>query len=1103
MLMLLHCACSNGADFNTFVWDVNYIGNISNAMANGMSGEGVICKVPHEEPTCVSWKPDNPNELLLGTSTGTIRLFDIRAPDTSQVSLIAHTANRPRKMRVKGLRIDPFNANVLASFTDVTLEPVKVWDFRKGSNAKPRTTILPHDNPGHQNIPGMETSFVTDVAWCLDRTNVLAVATSVLPEIGFYSSLKPGTADASSNQPLRTLKLGEPCKQLKIFPSTPSNSSSKFSITKTSKFVGVTPLITAKDLDGPSTYNLMLSSISGYTGIKLRQSVGLSVGANDCAIVGVDGTWKLYSSEERASAESYQDGGVATQCLQFSAGAKVDYSCTDQVMELRCRHGYGIGSAKNIQILTDELDYIRSQPSDAKKVDIKNWAVGNIQQLIRVWNWIDRIENIDSLDVTLKTCGIRSVLGAGAQGRDSEKERSVVTGAVVFASASRCRARLTCGWAANVWMGDNSGTKLYYDVTGDADDEEGELDEDEVEEEIKEIVDGCEFSYSFERACALAVFQGDIAYAVTVLQNAVDILQNMFSEPPSGVSNVGIPRTATEDSGFRSELVNNDFKLRLSEHDDDELVMGSLLSDYPNISPEYVHMLSLVAMCIAGYNCPTVTAKATGINKAQQQATAAANSASAANTRMWTSMCQMILKQFEADIVSQRLESCYLLAACQFLLISLEDANRKSATDNNGQTFGKYSAILTNSKLSLEDRAAFAVSYLSDFELSVFIKALLEESRSSGLLEGLALTGFADEGYEIIQKYLDDTGDLQTVALLIAKQADKNSANGAGSESTSAGRIPFLQASVLSNQALPHPVSKEFMWLSEYRLLLNKWKFFFERASLDVELGREHRAKLLRQQQQQSVSRSGRGGASVHVNSGRPPGMTSSSSRTKAATASQLAMSNDRNKSSRNPFYTLPPHYDTAAHILLRCNFCSASLPADQNMPQTQQAFLKKQCPIINCCYNCKKQLPRCYVCSLYMGFVNPLHELNRLLSQRRKAAENAISNAATADAGGTGVVSNGVTGTPSGNHRDAVDAENEANVLGFGKWFFFCQLCRHGGHAGCVEDWFQNKEPGAPNNATSPVGDKESDNKANNVSKVVTRDICGVAGCTCRCLAL
>ena len=71
-----------------------------------------------------------------------------------------------------------------------------------------------------------------------------------------------------------------------------------------------------------------------------------------------------------------------------------------------------------------------------------------------------------------------------------------------------------------------------------------------------------------------------------------------------------------------------------------------------------------------------------------------------------------------------------------------------------------------------------------------------------------------------------------------------------------------------------------------------------------------------------------------------------------------------------------------------------------------------------------------------------------------------------------------------SNNHsNDAGDmvspkAEVQHNVLDYGRWMYFCQRCKHGGHASCIDSWF--------------AGD----------ANFTKRDICGVNGCDCRCFS-
>jgi hypothetical protein len=187
-------------------------------------------------------------------------------------------------------------------------------------------------------------------------------------------------------------------------------------------------------------------------------------------------------------------------------------------------------------------------------------------------------------------------------------------------------------------------------------------------------------------------------------------------------------------------------------------------------------------------------------------------------------------------------------------------------------------------------------------------------------------------------------------------------------------------------------------WLLQYRELLNHLGLFLDRANLDVQLGRRYRLK-----------------------SGAQPCDHSS-----------------RVAATRRDVYRQHP-YSEAPHVFLRCHFCSAALPSDASQKQQQAAWQKKQGNILYCCSNCKKALPRCYVCLSHLGIVNPQVELNRFMMQRRSSSDGS--------------------------------SEPEHCGLPMSHWFLFCQLCKHGGHAECIEKWFDG-----------------------------CRSVCGVNGCQCTC---
>ena len=129
----------------------------------------------------------------------------------------------------------------------------------------------------------------------------------------------------------------------------------------------------------------------------------------------------------------------------------------------------------------------------------------------------------------------------------------------------------------------------------------------------------------------------------------------------------------------------------------------------------------------------------------------------------------------------------------------------------------------------MEDRIAFACTYLPDDEILIYLRYLLKESLKFGNVEGVFLTGLDSKSkscIEILQQYIDIHQDIQTVALLVCRNPNICS--------------PFIEGSELDT-----------FWLFEYRQLLNRWEMFMQRALLDVELGARYRSFQLKTKNQQ------------------------------------------------------------------------------------------------------------------------------------------------------------------------------------------------------------------------------------------------------------
>lgn len=131
---------------------------------------------------------------------------------------------------------------------------------------------------------------------------------------------------------------------------------------------------------------------------------------------------------------------------------------------------------------------------------------------------------------------------------------------------------------------------------------------------------------------------------------------------------------------------------------------------------------------------------------------------------------------------------------------------------------------------------------------------------------------------------------------------------------------------------------------------------------------------------------------------------------------------------------------------------------------------------------------------------INPYLELNRVMTQKRLSADKLL---ASSDRGGGMMgLQQGVgigmddassvnsSGSVAGSVLQPHPKELDHNTVFFGKWFFFCQHCRHGGHANCIDQWFGGDAPALQGS------------HSNNLCIPVKRAVCGVNGCDCRCVA-
>ncbi|XP_077978834.1 GATOR2 complex protein MIOS-B-like [Glandiceps talaboti] len=148
---------------------------------------------------------------------------------------------------------------------------------------------------------------------------------------------------------------------------------------------------------------------------------------------------------------------------------------------------------------------------------------------------------------------------------------------------------------------------------------------------------------------------------------------------------------------------------------------------------------------------------------------------------LWREMCGTLCMQ---------LKNPYLRAMFAFLT---SDSDR-------------YELVLSESGMKVEDRVSFACLFLSDGQLSDYIDVLTKQMINDGNLEGMLLTGLTKDGVDLMAKYVDMSGDVQTASLVMI-------------------------------QALPGDISKDERvqhWMDCYRSLLDRWRLWHERAKFDI-----------------------------------------------------------------------------------------------------------------------------------------------------------------------------------------------------------------------------------------------------------------------------
>ena len=677
------------------VWDVHAVGR-------GVSDEdSIVAKFSYDEAaSTLAWVNHEGVSpvLAIGTGKGLLKAYDVRTNKPTEV-LQVHASSR----KIKGLRCAPFHPHLIATFVDSSAEPVKVWDIRKGStlsstsSGKPKgepafTVLLAKDATGASGTaigggggltqtPSFSSSAtIIDVQWSTHRQNLISAALSQSKDLRFYD------IEGSSGNPVFSVPATESADTIRAFAWQRNKGDS-----------GAPP-------------RLLIASSSGILDTMIVESVPLGFSTSNHLAFGAGRLLKTSHIPIEVSDKDLLGDVIGVRDIEMT-------------MRTRASKGYCIDAVKNIQVLNSELSRLHDFAGGlhSKAHTIK-------QGLCRLWTWVDRVESIISTDVkdlSLHTCGLLAVMQSSIK-KEGKSEAVCIDGlrTTQYRSSGREIARRLCGWCGRIAR--SAGDKFLASSSengGFLQTSEVWINDEDYLEDLDAFTEECELLDGFERAAAVALLHGNVDKAIQIL----------------------------EKHSFGVE----DGAQRYPDPDDHELGY----EDMNEISPEYRHLCSLVAMCIAGYSgthahlpgedhghshTPTQVHR-TGQSSQRRHSVSggrvdlAAPSVAPINdesgekptSAAWISLCGQVIVRI-AKATESRPAACYLKMACKFLLCSLRDkysserrqeAQEEECPFENGSEGEKYWPILKlkSNNISLEDRAAFACTYLPDEEVIEYL----------------------------------------------------------------------------------------------------------------------------------------------------------------------------------------------------------------------------------------------------------------------------------------------------------------------------------------------------------------------------------------------
>ncbi|KAI5287626.1 hypothetical protein KEM54_005863, partial [Ascosphaera aggregata] len=286
---------------------------------------------------------------------------------------------------------------------------------------------------------------------------------------------------------------------------------------------------------------------------------------------------------------------------------------------------------------------------------------------------------------------------------------------------------------------------------------------------------------------------------------------------------------------------------------------------------------------------------------------------------------------------------------------------------------GDWGSVIDEKTLPLRNRVEVALRWLPDDELTIWLRDITSESIIQGDIEGVILTGLDHAAMDLFQSYIKKFNDVQTPVLAMSHT------------------IPRFITD------LDNKIRFE-AWRETYRRQINSWKAHLLRVTFDVgsrKLAATWDGRQLFKPPAQQIS-------------------------LVCSYCTKPLSQHDATTGAETPTTTSANRSNIAGGP-------SEGIHSTQNNPLGTPAATGTVCP------RCGRHMPRCGVCSLWLGSVDPMSKASMVEDERRRQSDNRES------------VDANVSQKSSGNDMDEL----------LKRFVVFCKNCNHGFHADHARQWF------------------------------------------------